>query len=94
MQAKHLYPAVESYVATERATGPGPVRQVRHAGTPPPPPPFQYFWRCAHYPSALDNFQANRTTCEWECHTQELKWYNHGFHPVPNSWPAVHDDVR
>jgi len=25
--------------------------------------------------------------CEWGCHTQELRWYHHGMHPLPKSWP-------
>jgi hypothetical protein len=52
---------------------------------------FQYFWRCAHHPSSIDNFFAGRTECMWECHTQELKWYHGGVHPMPKSWPAVRD---
>lgn len=43
--------------------------------------PVQFFWRCAHHPSAIENFFEKRTTCEWGCHTQELKWYHHGMHP-------------
>ena len=50
---------------------------------------FQYFWRCEHHPSAMENFFERRTTCELVgCHTQELKWYHFGFHPKP-SWARV-----
>jgi hypothetical protein len=49
----------------------------------------QYFWRCAHHPSSIVNFFDSRTECMWECHTQELKWYHGGVHPMPKSWPAV-----
>jgi len=55
------------------------------------PTEFQHFWRCAHYPSALQNFQDNRTECEWECTCVPLKWYHNGTHPQPKSWPAVRD---
>jgi hypothetical protein len=47
---------------------------------------FQYYWRCAHYPSALTNFFERRPRCEWMCHTQELRWYHGGEHPKPKSW--------
>jgi hypothetical protein len=47
---------------------------------------FQNFWRCAHHPSALENFEARRTTCEFECHCQPLRWYHNGVHPMPKSW--------
>lgn len=50
---------------------------------------FQHYWRCAHHPSSIANFFEKRTTCEWECHTQELRWYHNGEHPLPKSWPAV-----
>jgi hypothetical protein len=29
----------------------------------------------------------------WECHTQELRWWHNGFHPMPKSWgtpPPLH----
>lgn len=48
--------------------------------------PFQNFWRCAHHPSALENFEARRTTCEFECHCQPLRWYHNGTQPLPPSW--------
>ena len=57
----------------------------------PPPPSFQHYWKCAHHTSALENFQANRTECIWECHTQKLESWHSGFHPMPKSWPAVRD---
>ena len=50
------------------------------------PPEFQYHWRCAHHPSSIENFFDFRTTCEWDCHTQELRWYHNGEHPLPTSW--------
>lgn len=49
-------------------------------------PEFQHFWRCAHYPLSIENFFSGRTTCEWGCHTQELKWWHCGVHPMPKSW--------
>ena len=44
---------------------------------------FQLLWRCAHHTSALENFFERRTSCEWECDTQELKWYHGGEYPEP-----------
>lgn len=44
---------------------------------------FQNFWRCAHHPSAMENFFTDITACEWECHTQKLEWYHSGEHPLP-----------
>ncbi len=51
---------------------------------------IQYFWRCAHHPSAINNFFVERSTCEWSCHTQELKWHHGGVHPMPKSWGSAH----
>lgn len=31
----------------------------------------------------MENFFTDITTCEWECHTQELKWYHSGEHSLP-----------
>jgi hypothetical protein len=47
---------------------------------------FQHYWRCAHHPSAIENFFDHRTTCEWGCHEQTLLWHHSGFHPAPKSW--------
>ena len=47
---------------------------------------FQHYWRCAHYPSAIDNFFDGRTACEWMCHTTPLHSYDSGFHQPPKSW--------
>jgi hypothetical protein len=49
-------------------------------------PPYQKFWRCAHYPSAISNFFSTRQTCEWDCHTQDLRWHDHGDNQPPKSW--------
>lgn len=46
----------------------------------------QRFWRCAHHPSAIDNFFGALTTCEWGCHDEALRWYHRGNHPLPKSW--------
>jgi hypothetical protein len=54
--------------------------------------PFQRYWRCAHYPSALENFQSTRQTCEWDCHTQKLEWWHGGEHPMPKSWGTPPED--
>jgi hypothetical protein len=45
------------------------------------PTPVQMYWKCAHHPSALENFFGDRYTCEWMCHTQELRPHHSGFHP-------------
>lgn len=42
-------------------------------------PLFQFYWRCAHYPSALANF-FRRDLCEHGCHKAELLWHDNGFH--------------
>ena len=54
-----------------------------------PPEQYQGYWRCEHHPHALLNFFEGRTECVWECHTQELRRYHNGTHPLPKSWPAV-----
>jgi hypothetical protein len=46
----------------------------------------QRYWRCAHHPSAIENFFDGRKECQWECHKQELHWYHNGTHPMPKSW--------
>ena len=51
---------------------------------------FQHYWRCAHYPSAIDNFFDGRTACEWGCHAQALRSHHSGVHPMPRSWGSVH----
>jgi hypothetical protein len=61
--------------------------------TEPAPSSFQSFWRCAHYPSAINNFFAGRTSCGWLCHTQELQWHHGGEHPMPKSWGAPQPSV-
>ena len=50
----------------------------------------QRYWRCAHHPSAIENFFEKRTLCEWDCHTQELMWFHNGTHPMPKSWGTPH----
>ena len=52
---------------------------------------FQNFWRCEHHPSALANFFNGPATCEWCCHTQELRWYHGGESPMPKSWGGMFD---
>jgi len=42
------------------------------------------YWRCAHYPSAIENFFSTRRTCEWGCHTTTLEWHHSGVNPQPN----------
>jgi|SRR5271163_4484355 len=44
---------------------------------------YQWFWRCKHYPSSIDNWawaqeHHNRDRCEAGCHTTELRWYDNG----------------
>ncbi len=55
---------------------------------------YQHFWCCAHHPSAIQNFFEKRHECEWECHTQELKWYHSGKNPMPKSWGTPHGQDR
>lgn len=38
---------------------------------------FQVYWRCAHYPSAFQNF-FEKKTCAHGCHATELRWFDHG----------------
>jgi len=57
------------------------------------PPPFQYYWRCAHHPSAIDNFFEKLAGCEWMCHAQELRWHHSGAHPMPKSWGSAHSAI-
>lgn len=47
-------------------------------------PTYQRYWRCAHHPSALQNFFARRYACEWGCN--EMKPQRDGKHPQPMSW--------
>ena len=49
---------------------------------------YQHYWCCAHHPGAIENFFLPRTTCEWGCHTQGLRWHDHGKSPLPKSWSA------
>jgi hypothetical protein len=51
-----------------------------------PPALHQHYWRCAHHPSAIDNFFERRTLCVFECHAQLLEWHHNGMHPAPASW--------
>jgi len=50
------------------------------------PPEAQHFWRCAHHPSAIDNYFERRTECMWDCDAQRLEWYHSGSHPEPARW--------
>ena len=52
-------------------------------------PTYQYYWRCAHHTSAIQNFFEQRNTCEWCCHAQRLQWHDSGYHPLPNSWSGA-----
>lgn len=45
-----------------------------------PQPAVQLFWRCAHHPSALVNFFAQRAVCQLDCHRTELRWHDNGTH--------------
>jgi hypothetical protein len=55
----------------------------------------QTFWRCKHYPSAIENWRAKyelpashpdaRVGCEHGCNLNELRWYDHGCHQPPTS---------
>lgn len=54
---------------------------------------FQYFWRCAHHPSAIDNFFEHRGLCEWDCQAQPLQSYHSGVHPLPKSWGTLADKI-
>lgn len=47
---------------------------------------FQHYWRCAHHPSAIDNFFEKRATCEWQCHETPLRSHDSGIHQPPKSW--------
>ena len=45
-------------------------------------PLFQNFWRCAHHPSAINNFYDKRTSCEYMCQSVPLEWWHGGMHPA------------
>jgi hypothetical protein len=47
---------------------------------------FQHYWRCAHHPSAIQNFFEQRNSCEWCCEESRLLWHHGGEHPQPRSW--------
>jgi hypothetical protein len=51
-----------------------------------PPRTFQYFWRCAHHPSAIENFFDVRTMCDRGCHAERLRWHHNGTHQLPGTW--------
>lgn len=59
-------------------------------------PTVQHYWRCAHHPSAIENFFAKPQLlgCEWDCQTQSLRWYHNGEHPMPKSWGTPHGQDR
>lgn len=46
---------------------------------------LQYFWRCAHHTSAIDNFFAGRGACERGCHLTPLQSSDSGYHRQPKS---------
>jgi hypothetical protein len=46
-------------------------------------PEFQHYWRCEHYPSAIENFFGGRTECQYNCHLMPLTSTDSGFHPIP-----------
>jgi hypothetical protein len=54
---------------------------------------FQHYWRCEHYPSAIENFFGKRAVCEWCCHTQELRWHDNGIYPTPR-WSQQMTELR
>lgn len=47
-------------------------------------PEFQNFWRCAHHPSAIDNFFGGFLSCERGCHNTPIFWHHAGVHPLPH----------
>jgi hypothetical protein len=46
--------------------------------------PFQHYWKCEHFPSALDNFQNDRPQCGI-C-TEPPAWWSNGENLKPKSW--------
>jgi hypothetical protein len=51
-----------------------------------PPKAYQNFWRCEHYPSAVDNYYdgvESRWRCAHGCHKSELRWNDNGTHRAP-----------
>jgi hypothetical protein len=52
--------------------------------------PYQFFWRCAHHPSAIDNFFSETRSCGWGCHLAELKWHHNGVSPTPRGVGSVY----
>ena len=43
----------------------------------------QYFWRCEHHTSALENWHLGYIECGHGCEKTELKWYEGGTHVAP-----------
>jgi hypothetical protein len=50
---------------------------------------FQYFWRCEHHPSAIDNWAYAMSlegivsvSCEYCCDSRRYapRWHDNGFH--------------
>jgi hypothetical protein len=54
-----------------------------------PTPVFQHYWRCEHYPSALENFQNDRAPCGL-C-TEPPTWWSNGENRKPKSWGGHFD---
>ena len=50
---------------------------------------FQHYWRCEHYPSALENFQNDRAPCGI-C-TEPPTWWSNGANRKPKSWGGHFD---
>lgn len=77
--------------ASERRVAPGTNWPYTHGLCASCQQPFhgiepckQAFWKCAHYPSSIDNF-FNADSCEHGCDRTELRWYHNGCHPKPQT---------
>jgi hypothetical protein len=45
--------------------------------------PHQHYWRCEHFPSAIENFFLKRTGCLHMCQSTKLESWHSGTHRAP-----------
>ncbi len=47
--------------------------------------PKQNYMACGHYPNAISNHFEGRTSCEFCCEKEPLKWFDNGHHRMPGT---------
>ncbi len=45
----------------------------------------QAYMACGHYPDAISNHFEGRTSCEFCCEKEPLKWFDNGHHRMPGT---------